>query len=155
MRVAIGNDHRGYALKVALAPHVQRLGHGLVDVGSSNGDTVDYPDYAKAVGQLIAEGSVDRGILVCGTGIGVSIAANKVRGVRAARCGSVEDAHLARSHNDANVLCLSGAFEPKAAQAIVDEFLATPFETGGRHARRVSKIVLMEQAEEGRPTQVR
>jgi ribose 5-phosphate isomerase B len=140
VKIAIGSDHRGYALKTHLLSTLAEAGHEVVDLGCSSPDPVDYPDYAFAVGGMVAAGKAERGILVCGSGIGMSIAANKVRGVRAALCCSVDDARMTRRHNDSNVLALSerGCGDP-GTDELVAVWLATPFD-GGRHERRVGKI---------------
>ncbi|MBI5231525.1 MAG: ribose 5-phosphate isomerase B [Coriobacteriales bacterium] len=141
MRVFIGSDHAGFEQKEQLKQHLEGNGHDVVDVGTTSPDvSVDYPDYAEKVARAVASGDADRGVLVCGTGIGMAIAATKVDGVRAANVTDPEFAKLAREHNDANVVAVSGRFVPLARnEAIVDTFLATAFE-GGRHAGRVDKI---------------
>ena len=140
MKIAIGSDHRGFALKARLAAMLSREGHEVVDCGASSAESVDYPDFAFAVGAKVVSGAVERWILICGSGIGMSIAANKVRGVRAALCRTVDDAVMTRRHNDSNVLALSerGLDDPHIDE-LVKAWLSTPFE-GGRHARRVEKI---------------
>ncbi len=145
MRVALGADHAGFELKNALKRVLDELGIIYDDLGTSSSESVDYPDYAEAVGNGVAEGRFDRGILVCGSGIGMSIAANKVRGVRAAVVTEVESAKLSRQHNDANVIAL-GARLTSAADAaeIIRTFLTTEFQ-GGRHAERVEKIHDLER----------
>ena len=143
-RIAIGCDHRGFALKQLLMPFLQTLGHSYQDFGSYDTVPVDYPDIARKVGEAVASGSCDCGILICSTGIGMCIAANKIRGVRAASCHNAFEAQRARSHNDANVLCLSGEnTDAGSALEIVEPFLATDFE-GGRHVQRVNKIRALE-----------
>jgi ribose 5-phosphate isomerase B len=145
MKIAIGADHAGFALKEQLRQKLAEEGHQVVDYGTHNTDSTDYPDYATPVAHDVAEGRADRGILVCYTGVGMSISANKVRGVRAALGTNVEEVRLVRGHNDANVLTLGARFtQPEDAEAMVDAFLETQFE-GGRHARRVNKITAMEQ----------
>jgi ribose 5-phosphate isomerase B len=141
MRVAIGSDHAGFEQKEALKEHLIAKGHEVVDVGTSSADeSVDYPDFAVDAGKTVSAGDADMGVLVCGTGVGMAMAANKLAGVRAANVTDVEFARLARSHNDANVVTVSARFVSAQANAdIVDAFLETPFE-GGRHARRVDKI---------------
>ena len=140
MRVALGADHRGFRLKQELKHWLAVRGHEVIDFGPANADRVDYPDYAFKVANAVARRQVDRGILVCSTGIGMSIAANKVRGVRAALADSVRLARLSREHNDANVLCLGADFVSAAeARRIVGVWLKTEF-AGGRHARRVRKL---------------
>jgi ribose 5-phosphate isomerase B len=140
MRIAIGADHAGYTLKDHLRARLAEAGHELHDFGAHSAASVDYPDFAAEVARAVAEGSAERGILVCGSGIGMAIAANRHRGVRAAACVDLYSAQLCRQHNDANVLALgSRIVAPPLAEAIVDLFLATPFE-GGRHQRRVAKL---------------
>jgi ribose 5-phosphate isomerase B len=138
--VALGADHRGFALKEELKRWLAARGHKVIDFGPENVDRVDYPDYAFKVADAVARHQADRGILICSTGIGMSIAANKVRGVRAALADSVRLARLSREHNDANVLCLGADFVSAAeARRIVGVWLKTEF-AGGRHARRVRKL---------------
>jgi len=145
MRVAFGADHAGWELKNALAELARQAGHEVVDLGAHDGSSVDYPDYGAAVGRAVVGGEADRGVVVCGTGIGISIAANKVPGVRAAVAHDDFTAHYSRAHNDANVLCLgSRVVGPGVAEAVLATFLATAFE-GGRHARRVEKIAEIEE----------
>jgi ribose 5-phosphate isomerase B len=140
MRIAIGADHRGFACKRDLIEALRAAGHQVRDCGATSPEPSDYPDLAFAVGEAVGGGACERGILICGSGIGMSIAANKVAGVRAALCGDVAAASASRRHNDANVLCLSGDRTPSPlAREIADAWLATTFE-GGRHARRVRKI---------------
>lgn len=140
LRIAIGSDHGGFEQKESLRAWLVARGHVVEDCGCDSADSVDYPDYAAAVAHAVADGRADFGVLVCGTGIGMAIAANKVPGVRAANAVSAEFARLSREHNDANVLTLSGRFVDAADnEAILDAFLSTPF-AGGRHARRVEKI---------------
>lgn len=144
MRVAIGSDHAGFAHKQKLAEHLTAEGYEVTDVGTVAEESVDYPDFAVAVGSSVASGDADFGVLVCGTGIGMAIAANKVPGVRAANVTTPEFAKLARQHNDANVVTVSGRFTPLQVNTeIVDAFLETAFE-GGRHASRVDKITAAE-----------
>ncbi len=140
MRIAVGSDHAGFQLKSTISAHLSEAGHEVVDLGTSTTESVDYPDYGRAVGEAVAGGGVDTGIAICGSGIGICMAANKVKGVRAATVHDVTSARLTRLHNDANVLCLGERFlGVQVALDAVDTFLATPFE-GGRHARRVGKI---------------
>ena len=144
MIIAIGNDHRGFAHKNALTEALLAADHEILDCGCDDTDGADYPDHALAVGTLVAVGEVDAGILICGSGIGVSIAANKVDGVRASLCHDAAAAAMTRQHNDSNVLCLSGdRTSPAEAIAIAEAYLAAAFE-GGRHARRVDKITAYE-----------
>jgi ribose 5-phosphate isomerase B len=141
MKIAIGADHAGFALKESLKTSLESEGTAVEDFGTHSKDSVDYPDFGVAVARAVSEGRAHRGILICHTGIGMSIVANKVPGVRAALCRTEEDARLARRHNDANVLALSGSFTPPdLAGAITKAFLGTDFESGGRHERRVEKI---------------
>jgi ribose 5-phosphate isomerase B len=144
-RIAIGCDHRGLALKELIVPFLQKVGHSHQDFGCYSTDPVDYPDIAQKVGEAVASGNFDQGILICNTGIGISIAANKIKGIRAALCCDVFAAQRARQHNDANVLCLRGEdIDTESALEIVKTFLATDFE-GGRHLRRVNKIKALER----------
>ncbi|MHC4248834.1 MAG: ribose 5-phosphate isomerase B [Planctomycetota bacterium] len=140
MKIAVGSDHAGFALKEHVRAHVEAAGHDVADVGTFSAESVDYPDFAAKVALAVVRGEAERGILVCGTGLGVSMTANRFRGVRAAPCTGEFAAEMTRRHNDANVLCLGGRLVTKElAERIVDVFLSTPFE-GGRHARRVAKI---------------
>lgn len=140
MKIVIGCDHAGLAAKQKVIEAARQAGHEVADVGTSTEQSVDYPDYARLVAEGVARGEYERGILVCGSGIGMSIAANKVDGVRAALCWNEETARLSRQHNDANVLCLPGRFlDPADLPALVRSWLDGVFE-GGRHVRRVEKI---------------
>ena len=145
MRVALGADHAGVQLKDAVRSLLESKGIEVQDVGTSGVESsVDYPDYAATVGQAVAAGQAELGILVCGTGLGMAIAANKIAGVRAAAVVDVESARLAREHNDANILALGARVTPAdVALKIVDTFLGTPF-AGGRHQRRLDKITAIE-----------
>src|SRR5438132_28471 len=145
MKIAIGSDHRGFEAKRRLAQLLEQLRHEVVDFGPQAGDSVDYPDYAFLVAQAVGGGQVERGILLCGTGIGMCIAANKVQGVRAAPCHDSITAEMSRRHNDANVLCLSAdLLGGELLDRMVKIWLETEFE-GGRHARRVEKITRYEE----------
>lgn len=145
MRIAIGCDHRGSAIIGKLVDLLRRLEHEVVDVGVHTEEPVDYPDIAAAVAQLVSKGEVERGILICGTGLGMCIAANKFPGVRAAPCHDDLTAEMSRRHNDLNVLCLSAdLLGEKLIDRMVEIWLNTPFE-GGRHARRVDKICTLER----------
>ena len=145
MRIAIGTDHRGFALRSKIVDLVRQMGHEAVDVGTFSPDPVDYPDIAADVARRVSRGEVERGILVCGTGLGMCIAANKVHGVRAAACHDDITAEMSRRHNDANVLCLSGdLLGERLIDRMIEIWLGTPFE-GGRHARRVDKIMELER----------
>jgi ribose 5-phosphate isomerase B len=149
VRVHIGSDHAGYLLKEQVKAHLLAQGHDVTDAGPDSEDSVDYPLYAGPVARAVAAKDADFGILVCGTGLGMEIAANKVHGVRAVQISDPEFAKLARMHNNANVLTLAGRYTTAdAAAAIVDTFLATPFE-GGRHARRVDEIADIENGTHG------
>lgn len=144
MRIAIGSDHRGVTSRSRLVGLLERMGHEVVDCGSFGEDPADYPDIAADVARRVSDGSVDRGILLCCTGVGMAIAANKVPGVRAATCHDEVTAEMSRRHNDLNVLCLSaGMLGPEMQEKILHTWLETPFE-GGRHARRVAKIAALE-----------
>lgn len=148
MKIALGADHAGFELKEKIREHLVKRGLTVRDFGTDSGESVDYPDYAQAVGEEVAAGKAERGILVCGTGIGMSMAANKVPGIRAANARSEMDAQLSREHNDANVLTLGGrVLDVRTALSIVDRWLNTSF-AGGRHGRRVEKIGAIER--EGR-----
>ena len=145
LRIVVGADQGGYEQKDQLAAWLRGQGHQVHDVGTNSAESVDYPDYARAACNAVAAGQADFGILVCGTGIGMQIAANKVRGIRAANVTSPQFACLAREHNDANVLTLSGRFVSlEANKAIVEAFLSSSF-AGGRHARRVAKVMNIEK----------
>jgi len=139
MRIAIGSDHRGHHVRVKLLQMLERLGHD-VTVESDDSPSIDYPDVAFAVGRKVSEGEADRGILICGTGIGMVIAANKFKGVRAVAVYDEVLAEMSRRHNDANILCLPGdLLGERSLDRLIDIWLTTEFE-GGRHARRVGKI---------------
>ena len=138
--VGIAADHGGLVLKQAIKEELEAAGCGVLDLGTDSEDSVDYPDFAEKLVQAISDGKAQRGVLVCGTGIGISIAANRHKGIRAALCYDKETAVLARQHNDANVMCLGGRKTEEAlARRMVNLFLETEFE-GGRHARRVGKL---------------
>jgi len=144
MKIAIGSDHRGYAHKSFIGAALVKRGVAVADHGCPGPESSDYPDPAFAVGEAVAAAEADAGILICGSGIGVSIAANKVRGVRAALVFTPDQARMTRMHNDSNVLCLSGdATDPESALTLVDAWLAAGF-AGGRHAARVAKITAYE-----------
>jgi len=145
MRIAIGSDHRGVELKQSIINLLEETGHSYEDFGSYTTDSVDFPDFALQVGERVAGGDFERGILICDTGIGMCIAANKVKGIRAALCYNAFNARRARQHNDANILCLGGGekqLQDPVAE-IVSAFINTDFE-GGRHQRRIDKITAME-----------
>ncbi|MCS6963295.1 ribose 5-phosphate isomerase B [Thermoflexus sp.] len=146
MRIAIGADHAGYTLKETLVAYMREHGIEVIDFGTHGPDSVDYPDYARVVAEAVAGGGADFGVLICGTGIGMSIAANKVPGIRAAAVSDVYSARMSRAHNDANILCLGGrVVGPGLAIEILETWLRTSFE-GGRHARRLEKIRQLEIA---------
>lgn len=144
MRIAIGCDHKGLSAKQFIVLMVGENGHTYQDFGCHTTESVDYPDIAKKVAEAVAEGDFKQGILVCDTGIGMSIAANKVKGIRAALCHDAFSARCARQHNDANILCLGAEQEQDTIREIIEAFLATEFE-GGRHSRRVDKMTAMEE----------
>ena len=145
MKIVIGSDHGGTHLKEALKQHLAERGIEVTDAGTYTEESCDYPDIALKVCREITEGKSERGILVCGTGIGMSMAANKVKGIRAALCGDVFSAAMSREHNDANVICLGErVLGPGLAVRILDAWLDTEF-AGGRHARRVDKIMAIEE----------
>jgi ribose 5-phosphate isomerase B len=140
MRIALASDHAGFELKELVKAQLTSDGHDVVDVGPESDESTDYPRLARPAARLVAEGDAELGVLACGSGVGVAIVANKVPGVRAVNAHDPEEAQLARAHNDANVVTLSGArLGPEQAAEIVRTFLATPFD-GGRHARRVAQI---------------
>jgi ribose 5-phosphate isomerase B len=145
MKIAIGCDHRGFRVKTKLLELVARLGHEVTDAGTFNAESCDYPDMACDVARKVSKGEVDRGILICGTGIGMCIVANKFPGVRAAPCHDDLTAEMSRRHNDLNVLCLSGdMLGERLIDRLVEVWLNTPFE-GGRHSRRIEKITELER----------
>ena len=147
--VALGADHAGWELKEALKAWLMDAGYQVLDFGAHGPDSVDYPDYAAQVAEAVSVGKVDRGLLVCGTGIGMTIAANKVPGIRAALCGDVFTARMSREHNDANVLVLGGRLMgADMATDILQAWLETDF-AAGRHARRVDKIADIESRHAG------
>jgi ribose 5-phosphate isomerase B len=149
MRIALGSDHAGFHLKEHVKSALAQLGHEVVDVGPDSPGSVDYPQFAADAARLVATGEAERGVLACGSGVGVAIVANKVAGVRAVNAHDPAEAEMARRHNDANVVTLSGArIGPEQADVIVSAFLRTEFE-GGRHARRVGQISALE---DGRDT---
>jgi ribose 5-phosphate isomerase B len=151
VRIAIGADHAGYHLKETIKSRLVDSGFTIEDVGTDAETSVDYPDFAALVAQRVVSGASDRGILICGTGIGMAMAANKVNGVRAAPAGDLESARLSREHNDANILTLGARITPPdLALAIVRVFLETPF-AGGRHQRRVDKIMALEGSDADAP----
>ncbi len=151
MKIAIGADHAGFLLKQQLREDLEKKGYKVIDEGTNSPESCDYPDYAAAVARAVAGGSADRGILLCGTGVGMSIAANKFAGIRAALGAFPEEVRLARAHNDANVLTLGARFlDAPAAETMIGVFLHTDFE-GGRHERRLAKIAALEHPSCARP----
>ncbi len=146
MKVALGCDHAGYALKRLVAEWLRREGHEVLDEGTSSEDSCDYPDYALRVARRVAEGEADRGIAVCATGIGMAMVANKVPGIRAAVCNDLYTARYSRLHNDANVLTMGArVIGPGMAEEILRVWMETPFE-GGRHSRRLRKMADIEES---------
>lgn len=144
MKIAIASDHRGRSAKIQTVVQLRELGHDVSDFGPADDECVDYPDFAAEVAQKVSAGAFDRGILICGTGIGMCITANKYYGVRAVNCHDELTAEMSRRHNNANILCLSGdLLSDQLVARIVDLWLRTEFE-GGRHARRVGKIANIE-----------
>jgi len=140
MRIAFGADHAGWELKEKLKAHAATKGHDILDLGTHSADSVDYPDFGRAVGEAVTGGRADRGVAVCGTGIGIAIAANKVAGVRAGTPNDLFAVRLMREHNDANVIAFGARLTAAPlAEAMLDLFLSTPF-AGGRHERRVKKL---------------
>jgi ribose 5-phosphate isomerase B len=145
MRIALGADHGGFELKEKLRPRLAALGHEIADFGTNSTESCDYPDFAHAVGEAVAENRADRGLLICTTGIGMAMAANKIAGVRAAPAQSEDEVRLTREHNDANVLTLGAKYvDEGGALALIRIFLETPFSGGARHVRRVAKIAQLE-----------
>jgi ribose 5-phosphate isomerase B len=145
MQIAIGSDHRGFGMKLKVAEVLNALGHAVADEGTHSPESCDYPDISKAVARKVSSGQADRGILICGTGIGMAITANKFPGVRAATCNDELTAEICRRHNDVNVLCLSGDLLGESRlDNLIRVWLNTEFE-GGRHARRVEKITEIER----------
>lgn len=148
MQIAIGCDHRGYQVKTKIVELLKRLDHSVLDVGTDDTASVDYPDIAADVAHRVAKGEADRGILICGSGLGMCIAANKVPGIRAASCHDDLTAEMSRRHNNLNVLCLSAdMLGEKLIDRMVEIWLKTEFE-GGRHARRVEKITALEHEDD-------
>jgi len=144
MKIAIGSDHRGFAHKMLIAEMLRGRGEQVEDFGCAGTDSADYPDAALPAAEMVARGEADAGILICGSGIGMSIAANKVKGIRASLCFTEDQARTTRQHNDSNVLCLSGdGIDPQTAVVLAKAWLAASF-AAGRHARRVAKITAYE-----------
>ena len=150
MRTAIGSDHAGFEMKTMLAKFLQDLGDQVVDVGTYNTDPVDYPDFAEAVGKAILEGRADRAVLICGSGIGASVAANKIRGIRAGLCHDTYSAHQGVEHDDMNVLVLGArVIGPAMAQELVSAFAGAKFTREERHVRRLNKVKALEARSAG------
>ncbi len=148
MRIAVGSDHAGFELKELVRPLLDDAGHQVVDVGTDSEESTDYPGHAADAARLVASGDADRAVIVCGSGVGVAIVANKVDGVRAVNAHDAEEAEMSRRHNDANVLALGGRrLDHANAEIIVERFLETEFE-GGRHERRVKQISAVERGEQ-------
>ncbi len=146
MRVAIGSDHAGFALKQELAAYLRELGHSVLDLGTESSAPVDYPDFAEAVGRALLEKQAERGVLVCGSGVGASVAANKLPGIRAAVCHDTYSAHQGVEHDDMNVLVLGARVVGSAlAQELVRAFLSARFDGAERHRRRLAKIQALEE----------
>ncbi len=144
MKIALGCDHGGYELKEYIIKVLERLGHEVEDFGCFSKESCDYADFAVPAARAVAEGRCDRGIVVCTTGIGVSIAANKIKGIRCAHCADCLQAELTRGHNNANMMAIGAGFTgPNMAERMVEVFLSTEFQ-GGRHARRVDKVMALE-----------
>lgn len=140
MKIALGCDHAAYELKEAVKAKMEKEGHEIIDVGTYSPESVDYPKYGHAVGKAVASGEAERGIAICGSGIGISIACNKVPGIRAALCTSVEMAEMSRRHNNANVVCMGARMiSQELAFDIIDTWMTTEFE-GGKHLRRINEI---------------
>jgi len=153
MKIAVGSDHRGFEAKQQIKAIIAQLGHESIDVGTNDSNPVDYPDPAYLAAKAVAEKRADRAILACGTGIGMSITANKIKGIRAALCHDELSAQISRHHNDANVLCLSGDLIGEVLlRKIVEVWLETDF-SGGRHLRRIRKIAAIEEGKD--PTEVK
>jgi RpiB/LacA/LacB family sugar-phosphate isomerase len=151
MRVAFGADHAGFSLKQELIPCVKDLGHEVLDLGTNSPDPVDYPDYAEAVGRAVVEGRAERGILICGSGVGASVAANKIPGVRAGLCHDTYSAHQGVEHDDMNVLVLGArVIGPELAAELAAAFLHARFSGAERHLRRLEKVRKLEGAVAGR-----
>ncbi|MFN4215844.1 MAG: ribose 5-phosphate isomerase B [Brevinematales bacterium] len=147
MKIAIASDHAAYSLKEHLKNYLTNTGHEIIDFGTHSEESMDYPDTIKLAARAVAKHEVDRGIVLCGSGIGASIVANKIRGIRAALCLDEYSAEYSRRHNDANVMVLGGRrTTPEEAEKLVDIWLSTAFE-GGRHIRRIEKIHIIEQEE--------
>ena len=145
MKIALGNDHAAVEMKEIVKAYLEEKGYEVLNLGTDTHDSVDYPDYGAAVGRAVVNGDANFGIAICGSGVGISIAANKVKGVRAVCCSEPYSARMSRQHNNANVLCFGArVVGPEMAKMIIDEFLSAEF-LGGRHQARVDKIIALEQ----------
>ena len=144
MKIALGNDHAAVEMKEIVKAYLEEKGYEVLNLGTDTHDSVDYPDYGAAVGRAVVNGDANFGIAICGSGVGISIAANKVKGVRAVCCSEPYSARMSRQHNNANVLCFGArVVGPEMAKMIIDEFLSAEF-LGGRHEMRVNKIIALE-----------
>ena len=149
MKIAIGADHGGYPLNERVLDELRAAGHDLTDFGTHDSAPVDYPDYAKQVGEAVQNGSAEIGLLICGSGVGAAVAANKIRGIRAALCGDTYSAHQSREHDDCNVLCLGArVVGVELALEIVRAFVAARFTREERHVRRLAKVAAIEAADD-------
>lgn len=149
MKIALGADHRGHAMKEKVVALLSDSGHEVLDMGTNSRTSVDYPDVAYPAAKAVADGKAERGILICGSGIGMDICANKVPGIRAALCHDELTAQMSRRHNDANILCLASDITSEdLVRNIINSWLKTEFESGGRHARRVKKMSWIEQGKD-------
>lgn len=139
--IAIGSDHAGFEMKEALKKHLEEKGYAVKDFGTDSDQSCDYPEFAKAVSRCVADGTAEKGVLICGTGIGMSMAANKVKGIRAAVVGDAFSAQATREHNDANVICMGArVIDLEKATEFLDIFMSTDFSYGENHTRRISKL---------------
>jgi RpiB/LacA/LacB family sugar-phosphate isomerase len=151
MRIAIAADHAGYSFKQELITHLRGMGHEVLDLGTHSSDPVDYPDYAEAVGNSVSEGQAERGILICGSGVGASVAANKIPGIRAGLCHDTYSAHQGVEHDDTNVLVLgSRVIGPELGHELVRAFLGAKFSGEERHVRRLAKVKALEEKHQAR-----
>jgi len=146
MTIAIGADHAGYLLKDEVSVWLKELGHRVLDCGTNSADSVDYSDFANAVAQAVLSGQAELGILTCGTGLGVSMAANKIRGIRCALCNDPYSARMTREHNNANILAIARVIGSGVARDVMEEFLGTTFSQDARHHRRVDKMMALENS---------
>ncbi len=144
MKIGIASDHRGIELKKEIIEYLKQKNVEFTDYGTNSTESVDYPDYAKIVGNKINDKEIDFGILICGTGVGMCIAANKVKGIRCANVHNVEEAFLSRSHNNANIIALTSSLTKELASRVIERFLNTPFSNEARHIRRIEKITEIE-----------